>query len=89
MVAAGVAGLQHRAAGTGVHVLLVKPGPTATKMTRHLQETGRSLAAPTLVGADIVSAVSERRAVCTPTRWRYIMAVVRAAPRSLFHRTKL
>lgn len=90
MVAAGVAGLQHRVAGTNVQVLLVKPGPTATKMTRHLQGDGPKLADPELVAADIVAAVAGGRAMLyTPKRWRYIMAVVRSLPRSIFHRTKL
>lgn len=80
-----VRGLQHRLASSAVKVLLVKPGPTATPMTAHLEERG--LAAPTAVAEDIDRAVrAGSRTVYTPRRWRPIMGVIRALPDVVFDR---
>lgn len=90
MVAAGVSGLQHRVAGSGVRITLVKPGPTATPMTDHLRGGRLSLARVETVAADIVAAVDAGRPVVyTPRRWRLIMTVVRLLPRRVFERTSL
>ena len=55
-------------------------------MTMHLQEAaGRQMASPSVVAADILTAVDQRRAVLyTPKKWQYIMAVVRSMPRTAF-----
>jgi len=47
-------GLQHRLAGTGVKVVLVKPGPTDTPMTAHLKQQGAQLASAESVANSIV-----------------------------------
>jgi decaprenylphospho-beta-D-erythro-pentofuranosid-2-ulose 2-reductase len=90
MVATGVAGLQHRVAGTNVTITLVKPGPTATPMTDHLRGGRLSLAKVETVAGDIVRAVeSGRPVVYTPRKWRLIMSVIRLLPRRVFERTSL
>lgn len=90
MVATGVAGLQHRTAGTPVTVTLVKPGPTATPMTDHLRGGRVRMASVETVGRDIVDGVeSGRLTVYTPRKWRIIMTVIRLLPRPIFHRTSL
>ncbi|SFC02724.1 hypothetical protein SAMN04487968_103124 [Nocardioides terrae] len=90
MVATGVAGLQHRTAGTSVAITLVKPGPTATPMTDHLRGGRLSLAKVETVAGDIVRGVEGGRPVVyTPRRWRLIMAVIRLLPRPVFERTSL
>lgn len=89
MVATGVAGLQHRTAGSDVAVTLVKPGPTATAMTDHLRDR-RGLAQAETVARDIVRAVDAGAPVVyTPRRWRLVMSVVRMMPRAVFERTRL
>src|ERR1700756_2904546 len=50
-------GLQHRLAGTGVKVILVKPGPTDTPMTTHLKQQGAKLADVDTVAKDIVEGI--------------------------------
>ena len=83
-------GLRHRLAGVGVQVLDVRPGFVATRMTEHLPQGGLLWAQPDRVAADIVRALRRRRAVLyTPWFWRIILAIVRALPRPLFHRTSL
>ena len=90
MVATGVAGLQHRMAGTGVQVTLVKPGPTATPMTDHLRGGRMKFADVDAVAAQIVGATEAGRPVVyAPGRWRWIMAVIRLVPRRIFERTSL
>ncbi|MFT4262855.1 MAG: SDR family NAD(P)-dependent oxidoreductase [Nocardioides sp.] len=90
MVATAVAGLQHRVAGTGVSVVLIKPGPTATPMTDHLRGGKLALAPVEQVGREIVLALDKGTPVLyTPGKWRIIMAIIRNLPRALFHRTKL
>jgi decaprenylphospho-beta-D-erythro-pentofuranosid-2-ulose 2-reductase len=50
-------GLQHRFAGTGVKVVLIKPGPTDTPMTAHLKVQGAKLATVEDVAHKIVEAI--------------------------------
>ncbi len=90
MVATGIAGIQHRTANSPVSVTLVKPGPTATPMTDHLQGGRMTLAKAETVGHDIVAAVDDGSPVIyTPRRWRIIMTIIRLMPRQMFHRTRL
>lgn len=80
-------GMQHRFAGTGIHVTLVKPGPTATPMTADLVASGKKLASPALVAGQIVAAVKKNQPVVyTPPLWAIIMLVVRIIPRPVFNK---
>lgn len=80
-------GLQHRLAGTAVNVCLVKPGPTLTPMTAHLQDSGLPLADVEAVADSIVKAVAKGRAVIyAPGKWALIMLVIRHLPRFIFNR---
>ncbi len=82
-------GLRHRLAGSGVHVLTVKPGFVDTPMTRALPK-GPLWATPSRVADDIVRALDRRQAVLyTPWFWRWIMVVICNLPRGILHRTKL
>jgi len=81
-------GLRHRLHAAGVQVLDIRPGFVATRMTDHLPRGGPLWAEPDKVATDIVRAMERRRAVLyTPWFWRVILAIVRALPRALFHRT--
>ncbi|MEP1471068.1 MAG: SDR family NAD(P)-dependent oxidoreductase [Halieaceae bacterium] len=80
-------GLQHRLAGSGVHVCLIKPGPTLTAMTSHLLGTGMKLAPVEDVAISIVRAIEERKAVIyTPGKWRLIMLIIKHLPRFIFNK---
>jgi short-subunit dehydrogenase len=83
-------GLQHRLAGSGVTVTLVKPGPTDTPMTSHLKQQGAKLADVESVARDIVDGIAAGRPeVYTPGKWALIMAVIRNLPRPVFHRMNI
>ncbi|MFW5680211.1 MAG: SDR family oxidoreductase [Pseudomonadota bacterium] len=85
-----VEGLRHRLHPHGVTVLDVRPGFVATAMTEHLPQNGPLWATPEQVADDVIRAISRRRQVLyTRWFWRWIMLVVTALPRVVFHRTKL
>lgn len=80
-------GLQHRFAGSGVSISLVKPGPTATPMTAHLAAGGADLAKVEDVAASIVSGMQKGKPVIyAPGKWAVIMLVIRHLPRFIFNR---
>jgi decaprenylphospho-beta-D-erythro-pentofuranosid-2-ulose 2-reductase len=83
-------GLQNRFTGTDLHVVLIKPGPTRTPMTRHLAAAGARLADVHTVGEKVARAVTKNRLVVyVPGSWRLVMAVVRSIPAPVFNRLDL
>jgi decaprenylphospho-beta-D-erythro-pentofuranosid-2-ulose 2-reductase len=85
-------GLQHRFAGTGVRVVLIKPGPTDTPMTAHLKVQGAKLAPVADVAKIIVSAIDSGKAVAStyvPSKWKLIMLVIQHLPASIFNRINI
>jgi short-subunit dehydrogenase len=83
-------GLRHRLAGSGVKVVLVKPGPTETPMTAHLKGQGMKLAAVEEVAGQIVRAIEKGKAVAyVPGKWRFIMMVIRHLPDFIFHKMNI
>lgn len=82
-------GLRHRLAGSDVAVVTIKPGLVATPMTAHLPQNAL-FAHARRVGRAVRRAIDRRHAVSyVPWFWRPIMAVVRALPAAIFHRTRL
>ena len=81
-------GLRSQLAGSGVRVMLVKPGRVDTPMTAHFPN--RTLfSSPDRVARDVVRAMSRGRDVIyTPWYWRYIMLVIRLLPGALFKRAR-
>jgi len=83
-------GLRNRLYKSGVKVVLIKPGPTETPMTSHLQLPGGKMASPDRVAQDIVRGIAAGRSVIyTPWRWRIIMLIIRHIPEKLFVRLRL
>jgi decaprenylphospho-beta-D-erythro-pentofuranosid-2-ulose 2-reductase len=90
LVARYAEGLEHRFAGTGVSVVLIKPGPTDTPMAAAHRASGRRLASVEEVARAMVRGIDAKRAVVyVPGRWALIMFVVRHLPRILFNRLNL
>ncbi|PZN73858.1 MAG: short-chain dehydrogenase [Candidatus Methylumidiphilus alinenensis] len=87
LVARYAQGLQHRLAGTGVKVVLIKPGPTNTPMTAHLKQQGARLANVEDVARLIVKGINQGKPVVyAPGKWALIMMVIRHLPRVVFNR---
>ncbi len=85
-----VQGLQHRLANTGVKVILIKPGPTDTPMTRHLKQQGAGLANVEDVAKEIVKAISKGKPVAyVPAKWALIMMVIQHLPNFIFNKIEI
>jgi short-subunit dehydrogenase len=84
-------GLRNRLHPAGVHVLTIKPGFVATKMTfGKVNPNSPLVASPERVAKDIARAIRRRRNVIyTPWIWRWILAIVRAIPEIVFKRLKM
>jgi decaprenylphospho-beta-D-erythro-pentofuranosid-2-ulose 2-reductase len=91
MVTRHVQGLQHRLAGSGVRVTLVKPGPTDTPMTASLKLAGaKGFASVESVAQCIVAGVDAGRPVVyAPGKWALIMMVVRHLPGFVFNKMNI
>ncbi len=80
-------GLQHRLAGSGVNIVLIKPGPTDTPMTAHLKQAGARLTPAEDVAAAIVRGVNKGSPVVyAPAKWWLIMMIIRHLPRFVFNK---
>lgn len=79
-------GMADRLAGSGVRVLVVRPGFVKTQMTAHLDAAPLSTTADAV--AERVAAALARGAhtVWAPPAMRYVMLVLRLLPRPIFRR---
>lgn len=83
-------GLRQRFDATGVRAVLIKPGPTSTPMTEHLQMKGIPFASVESVAKQIVRGIDKQQAVIyTPKKWRLIMFLVRLIPAVIFNKIKV
>lgn len=83
-------GLQHRFAGTGVKVVLIKPGPTDTPMTAHLKAKGARLASVEGVAKQIVDAIEKGKPLAyAPRKWLLIMGMIQHLPRIIFNKLEI
>jgi decaprenylphospho-beta-D-erythro-pentofuranosid-2-ulose 2-reductase len=90
LVARYAEGLEHRFAGTGARVVLIKPGPTDTPMAAPHRASGRRLASVEEVARAMVRGIDAKRPVVyAPAQWALIMFVVRHLPRFIFNRLNL
>ena len=90
LVSCYMQGLQHRFSGTGVKIVLVKPGPTDTPMTAHLKNQGAKLALVNNVALNIVNGIEKGSAVIyAPKKWQLIMWVIRNIPNRIFNKINI
>jgi decaprenylphospho-beta-D-erythro-pentofuranosid-2-ulose 2-reductase len=83
-------GLQHRFAGTGVKVILIKPGPTETPMTAHLKGKGAKLASVADVAKLIVEGIEAGKpTIYAPGKWWLIMMIIRHLPAIIFNKMNI
>jgi decaprenylphospho-beta-D-erythro-pentofuranosid-2-ulose 2-reductase len=84
-------GLRNRLWHKGIHVLTIKPGFVATRMTiGKVNPKSPLLATPDQVARDIAAAVESRRnTIYTRWFWKWIMLVITSIPESVFKRLRL
>jgi NAD(P)-dependent dehydrogenase (short-subunit alcohol dehydrogenase family) len=82
--------MAHRFAGSGVSIVVVKPGPTDTPMTAQLKAQGRRLASAASVAQRTVAAIRRGTPVVyAPAIWWPIMLIIRHLPRFVFNRLSI
>lgn len=85
-----LSGLRNRLHASGVHVMTVKPGFVATKMTKGMDLPGWITAQPGQVARMIFRAQQRHKSVIyVPRKWRWIMLVIRLIPEGIFKRLSL
>lgn len=85
-----LSGLRNRLHGAGVHVVTVKPGFVATRMTEGMKLPKPLTVQPEIVAASVLRAERTRSdVVYVSGRWRLVMTVIRLLPEGRFKRMKL
>lgn len=85
-----LSGLRHRLVKSNVHMMTVKPGFVATKMTEGLDLPAKLTATPQEVAQAVFNGVSKRKNVIyVKWMWRYIMLIIIHLPNFIFNKTKL
>jgi decaprenylphospho-beta-D-erythro-pentofuranosid-2-ulose 2-reductase len=82
-------GLADGSAGTGVRVLVIRPGFVMTKMTAGLSAAPMSVTPQEVAEATVRALGSRAHTVWVPGKLRYVFAVLRHLPRALFRRLPL
>lgn len=77
-------GLGDAAVGTGVRVLVVRPGFVRTRMTAGLAAAPMAVAPEQVADATVRALAGRAHTVWVPGRLRYVFAVLRHLPRSIF-----
>lgn len=85
-----LSGLRNRLFSSGVHVLTVKPGFVATKMTEGLNLPTKLTAQPEAVANDIFIAQQKRKDILyTKWIWQYIMMIIQHIPETIFKKMSI
>ena len=82
-------GLADRVAGSGVRVLVVRPGFVRTKMTAGLKPAPFATTAEAVADATARALDGHAHTVWVPRELRYVFAVLRHLPRPVFRRLSL
>ncbi len=85
-----LSGLRNRLSRTKVHVVTIKPGFVATRMTEGMDLSPILTASPETVAEAVFHAVERRRnIVYVKPVWWAVMCVIRALPEPIFRRTRI
>jgi decaprenylphospho-beta-D-erythro-pentofuranosid-2-ulose 2-reductase len=79
-------GLGDTLQGTGVHVMVVRPGFVQTKMTAHLEPAPLSTTPEQVADAILAGLRRRKETVWVPGTMRYVMSALRHVPRPLFRK---
>lgn len=73
-------------AGTGVQVLVVRPGMVRTRMSAHVKEAPLTVDKQDVATLAVASARANKDLVWSPPAFRYVMMVLRHIPRAIFRK---
>jgi len=79
-------GLDAALAGTGAHVLIVRPGFVRTKMTSHLPEAPMTTNPEDVAEIIVASLKKGRHTVYAPGPLRFVMAGLKVLPKQIFRK---
>jgi len=79
-------GLAAALAGSGIHVMIVRPGFVATKMTKGLPAAPLAAEPDDVAGAIVRGLRRGQEIVWVPSTLRYVMSALRHMPRAVFRR---
>ncbi len=82
-------GLGDAVAGTGVRVLVVRPGFVTTRMTAGLPVAPMATTADAVAEATVAGLAGRAHTIWVPSRLRYVFAILRHLPRAVFRRLPL
>ena len=82
-------GLGDSVAASGVRVLVVRPGFVTTRMTEGLEPAPMSTTAEAVAEATVAGLASGAHTVWVPGKLRWVFAILRHLPRSVFRRLPL
>lgn len=85
-----LAGLRNRLAGTGVHVITVKPGVIQTPATADLKHPRWLVRNPEVLARDVYRAYTKgKNTIYTPWFWAWIMLIIKLIPEPIFKRLNI
>ena len=79
-------GLGDSLVGTGVKVLIVRPGFVKTKMTKHMQDAPMATTADAVADATVKAIAAGKEVIWVPSKLQPVMAVLRHLPRPIFRK---
>lgn len=90
LIARYAQGLQHRFAGSNIHVILIKPGPTDPPMKTDFSAKGGKRTRVEIVAAQIVRGIAKNKTtIYTPPLWALIMWIIRHLPAFIFNKLNI
>ena len=84
-----VTGLGDALRGSGVHVLVVRPGFVTTRMTAHLPPAPLSTTPEAVARAVVAGLRWRKNTIWVPPALRLVMSALRHTPRAVFRRLPL
>jgi short-subunit dehydrogenase len=83
-------GLRNRLYPKGIHVLTIKPGFMATKMTEHMDLPKPLTASPKAAAKAIINAIDKKKnKIYINWIWKYLMMVIKTIPEPVFKKMKM
>ena len=85
-----LSGMRNRLTSKNVHVMTVKPGFVATKMTKHLNLPEVLTVSPNYVGKRIFKMQQKRvDQIYVPSYWYFIMGIIKFIPEKIFKKLNI